>query len=88
MGQSDMKRILVVGGSIGAIILIVFAMIPSIASGHVVQLNEKKINIINSVKDKILNNDFELNGIIDTIYIIIIVFILITNAFLSGHYIY
>ena len=73
-----------VGGSIGAAVLIVLAMVPSIVSAQKIKTDEKRINYIKNFKDK-LENIGPLRYFILVIYAMIFGILLIINTFLSGH---
>lgn len=80
------RRIWVVGGSIGAVVLLVLAMVSTIVSARVVESKELRSSIIHSFRDKIADSFWAPGDIIFMIRLIIFAFILMTTAFFSGHY--
>ena len=66
MRYGKMKRkILTVGGSIGACVLLVLMTFPAIVNAQTVKTSEIKTNILQQIKEKIQNNDLKPGDILD-----------------------
>ncbi|MCX6665411.1 MAG: hypothetical protein NT038_05055 [Euryarchaeota archaeon] len=74
------RRMWVVWGSVGAVVLLVLAMFPSAVGTQIVKSNEKRINLIQSIRDRISKHEWAPGDII----MAIILFIVITIGFLKG----
>ena len=71
----NMKRLLVVGGSIGASVILVLAMFPTVVSAQTVKSNEMKTNIVQQIKERIKDLVWEPGDIILTLIILMMVLI-------------
>jgi len=60
-----MKRKLIFVGSVGAGILLVLAMFPTIVSAQAIKPNEIQTNILQQIKEKIKNNDWKPGDILN-----------------------
>jgi len=80
-----MKRKWIIGGCVGAGVLLILAMFPSIVHAQTLNFKETRTNIIKVVRDKIIKNNLVQGGIIDTILTLIFMFFLFLEAFLTGH---
>ena len=66
MRYGKMKRkILTVGGSIGACVLLVLMTFPAIVNAQTVKTSEIKTNILQQIKEKIQNNDWKPGDILN-----------------------
>jgi len=70
-----MKKIIMMG-SIGAVILIISAMLPSIVDAQTIQPKESRISIIQNIKDRIIDNTQMSGGFFsDFIVLLLIIFL-------------
>jgi hypothetical protein len=70
------KRIWVVGGSIGAVALLVLAMFPTIVGAQTVKPNESQVNIFQHIKNKIADRLWIPGELLAILFDILISFIL------------
>lgn len=70
-----MKRMLVVGGSVGVGVLLVLAMLTSVVSAQAVKSDEKRTNVFQQIKEKMENN-WVPGDIISSIFLLIIMTIM------------
>ena len=80
-----MKRTLVVGGSIGVVVLLMLAMFPAVVSAQTIESNESQRNVFQYFIEKIKNKNLDLGGLIDAIRLVIFWFIIVTTLFFCGH---
>ena len=59
------RKILTVGGSIGACVLLVLMTFPAIVNAQTVKTSEIKTNILQQIKEKIQNNDWKPGDILN-----------------------
>ena len=59
------RRIWVVGGSMGAGILLVLAMFPTVVSAQTMNLNERQTDIFQHLKEKMKDTDWKPGDILD-----------------------
>lgn len=83
-----MKRKWVIGGSVGAGVLLVLVMLTTVVSAQTVKSNEIRTNLIKIIRDKKINANLAVGGIIDSFRFMIFVFLLIITAFFSGNLFY
>ena len=74
------KRIWVVGGSMGAGVILVLAMLSTVVSAQTVKSTEVRTNIAQYFKDKISNNNSTQDCIFVSIFAFIVAFFLILNG--------
>ena len=80
-----MKKKIVVGGSIGVVVLLMLAMFPAVVSAQTIESNESQRNVFQYFIEKIKNKNLDLGGLIDAIRLVIFWFIIVTTLFFSGH---
>jgi len=71
------KRIWVVGGSIGAGVILVLAILSTVVSAQIVKTDEKKVNIFQQIREKIENlfwQPGQLFAILVYLFILILLF--------------
>ena len=83
-----MRRFLIVGGSVGAGVILVLAMLSTVVSAQTAKTDEKRNILIQSICNKIKNNNWASSGIIDNFLILIFMIFLFLEAFLTGHLYY
>ena len=79
-----MKRTMLVGGSIGAGVILVLAMLSSVVSAQTIKSDEIRTNIIQHFRDVVSKN----NSAQDCILAFIIGFLFFLEAFLQGYLFY
>jgi UPF0716 family protein affecting phage T7 exclusion len=83
------SRLWVVGGSIGAAVLILLAIVPTIVGAQAIKTNKIQTSIVQQIKEKMIKTDRTPTGIIiDSILIVILMILSIIDAWLSGHLTY
>ena len=60
-----MKRSITVGGSVGAGVLLVLAMLTTVVCAQTIKSNEIRTNIFQQIKEKIKNNDWKPGDILN-----------------------
>jgi len=69
------KRIWVVGGSFGAGVILVLAMLAPVIGAQTVKINEKRINVFQQIKQKIENILWQPGDLLAVILLAILVFL-------------
>ena len=79
-----MKRIWVVGGSVGAGVILILAMLTSVVSAQTMKSNEVRTNIIQYLRDIISKNRSNQDCIITIGYFIFLFFLFLDGVLRGG----